>query len=60
MLDTGAGLTLITKAFSERLGQIHKQDGSFTGFRATGEKLTADLYDVNSLKIGTLIDKNPV
>lgn len=45
IFDTGAGLTLITKAFSDKIGKLHKQDGSFTGFRATGEKLTADLYD---------------
>ncbi|MEN5055862.1 retropepsin-like aspartic protease [Sphingobacterium kitahiroshimense] len=60
IFDTGAGLTLITKAFSERIGKLHKQDGSFTGFRATGEQLTADLYDAHSLVIGTVIDKNPV
>ncbi|TDO20836.1 aspartyl protease [Pedobacter duraquae] len=60
IFDTGAGLTLITKAFSDKIGKVHKQDGSYTGFRATGEKLNADLYDVQSLLIGSFAEHNPV
>lgn len=60
IFDTGAGLTLITKKFSEKLGKLHKQDGSYTGFRATGEKLTTDLYDVQTVTIGNFTEPNPV
>jgi hypothetical protein len=60
IFDTGAGLTLITKAFSDKIGKLHKQDGSFTGFRATGEKLTADLYDAQAVVLGSFVEKNPV
>ncbi|SDZ84450.1 retropepsin-like aspartic protease [Pedobacter hartonius] len=60
ILDTGAGLTLITKTFSARVGKLHKQDGSYTAFRATGEKLTADLYDAQSLTLGSFAEQHPV
>lgn len=60
IFDTGAGLTLITKAFSDKLGKLHKQDGSYTGFRATGEKIIAELYDAQTLALGNFIEQNPV
>ncbi|MBZ4192213.1 retropepsin-like aspartic protease [Niabella beijingensis] len=60
IFDTGAGLTLITKTFSEKVGKLHKQDGSYTGFRATGEQLTADLYDANTLALGNFVEQSPV
>lgn len=60
IFDTGAGLTLITKAFSDKIVKLYKQDGSYTAFRATGEKLTADLYDAQSVAIGNFVENNPV
>lgn len=60
IFDTGAGLTLITKTFSDKVGNLHKQDGSYTAFRATGEKLTADLYDAQTVTLGTFVEHNPV
>ncbi|MDN3550114.1 retropepsin-like aspartic protease [Mucilaginibacter aquaedulcis] len=60
IFDTGAGLTLITKTFSDKIGKLHKQDGSYTAFRATGEKLTADLYDAQTVTLGTFVEHNPV
>lgn len=60
IFDTGAGLTLVTKAFSEKLGVLHKQDGSYTGFRATGEKLIAPLYDAQTVALGSFTEQNPV
>ncbi|UOE51000.1 retroviral-like aspartic protease family protein [Mucilaginibacter sp. SMC90] len=59
IFDTGAGLTLITKTFSEKLGMLHKQDGSYTAFRATGEQLTAELYNADALTIGSFTASNP-
>jgi predicted aspartyl protease len=38
LFDTGGGLTLITKTFSDKLSGLHKQDGGYTSFRATGER----------------------
>lgn len=60
IFDTGAGLTLITKTFSKKIGKLNKQDGYYTGFRATGERLTADLYDANTLTLGNFVEQNPV
>ncbi len=60
IFDTGAGLTLVTKTFSDKIGKLHKQDGSYTAFRATGEKLTADLYDAQTVALGTFVERNPV
>jgi len=59
LFDTGAGLTLITKTFANKLGKLHKQDGSYTGFRATGEKLVADLYDAQTVALGSFVEHNP-
>lgn len=60
IFDTGAGLTLITKAFSDKVGKLHKQDGSYTAFRATGEQLTAELYDAETLALGDFVERDPV
>jgi len=60
IFDTGAGLTLVTKNFSKKLGKLHQQDGSYTAFRATGEKLTADLYDVQTVSLGSFVEPNPI
>lgn len=59
IFDTGAGLTLITKTFSNKVGKINKQDGSYTAFRATGEKLTAELYNAETLTLGSFTERNP-
>lgn len=60
VFDTGAGLTLVTKKFSDKIKGLNKQDGGYTAFRATGEKLDADLYDAASLTIGSFTETNPV
>lgn len=60
IFDTGAGLTLVTKTFADKIGKLHKQDGSYTAFRATGEKLTAELYDAQTVALGNFTEHNPV
>ena len=60
IFDTGAGLTLITKTFANKLNNLHKQDGNYTGFRATGEQLVADLYDAQTVTLGKFVEHNPV
>jgi predicted aspartyl protease len=60
LFDTGGGLTLLTKTFSNKLSGLHKQDGGYTAFRATGEKMNVDLYDATSLTIGAYEEKAPV
>ncbi len=58
ILDTGAGINVITKTFASKLGKIKMHDGSFTGFRATGEPLEMHLYTISSLEIGDLQERN--
>ncbi|MBW8682980.1 retropepsin-like aspartic protease [Chitinophaga rhizophila] len=52
IFDTGAGLTVFTKPFFEKLKQVKKEDGGYTGFRATGERLDIDLYRVKTFEFG--------
>lgn len=59
IFDTGAGLTLITKTFSEKIKGLIKQDDDYTSFRATGEKLTVDLYKANTLSLGDYVEQTP-
>ncbi|MCC9136780.1 retropepsin-like aspartic protease [Pontibacter silvestris] len=52
ILDTGGGLTVITESFASKLNGLVKQDGGYTGFRATGERIDADLYTAREVTIG--------
>ena len=55
ILDTGAGIPLVTQQFAQRVSGLAQQDGRFTGFRATGERLTLPLYTARTLTIGSLV-----
>lgn len=57
IFDTGGGLTVLTKNFASKIKGLSKQDGGFTGYRATGEKMDIDLYTVEKLTIGNFIQK---
>lgn len=59
ILDTGAGITLLTKKFSTRLTNLQKLNREYTAFRATGEKITADLYTTDQIMIAGFKDANP-
>lgn len=52
IFDTGAGLNLLTKKFADNVKDLKKTDGFYTGHRATGEEIVADLWDTKSLEIG--------
>lgn len=67
IFDTGAGLNLLTKKFADNIKDLKKTDGFYTGHRATGEQIIADLWDTDSFEIGnqklnaekfTVIDMN--
>ncbi len=59
ILDTGAGINVLFKKFTGGLNDIRQQDGSFTGFRATGEEITMKLYKAKSIMIGDVKILNP-
>lgn len=54
IFDTGSGLTIFTKSFFNKLKDTHAQDGGYTGFRATGERLDIDLYSVKDFEFGAV------
>jgi Aspartyl protease len=54
ILDTGAGINVITSKFAAKLNGIKEEDGYFTGFRATGEALKLRLYEARQIVIGDL------
>jgi len=60
ILDTGAGINVITKKFASKLKNIKPEDGGFTGFRATGEALNMKLYGAEEIKLGNLVYRNPI
>jgi len=59
IFDTGSGLTAITKTFASKINGLTKEDGDLTLFRATGEKMTVDLYKANALSLGSIVEQNP-
>ena len=58
IFDTGAGLNLLTKKFADKVTNLKKTDGFYTGHRATGEAIDCDLWDSETLEIGTFTSKN--
>lgn len=59
IFDTGSGLTAITKTFASKINRLTKEDDDLTLFRATGEKMTVDLYKANALSLGSFVEQNP-
>ncbi|WP_179412290.1 retropepsin-like aspartic protease [Mucilaginibacter sp. E4BP6] len=59
IFDTGAGLTAITKTFASKINGVTKEDGDLTSFRATGEKMSVDLYKAVSLSLGSFVEQKP-
>jgi len=53
IFDTGAGLTAFTKTFFEKLKHVVPEQGGYTGFRATGERIDLNLYKVNNFELGS-------
>ncbi|WP_316828986.1 retropepsin-like aspartic protease [Pedobacter miscanthi] len=53
IFDTGAGVTAFTKKFFDQLKHAKKEDGGYTAFRATGERLDIDLYHVPNFEMGS-------
>ncbi|MGN6511284.1 MAG: retropepsin-like aspartic protease [Chitinophaga sp.] len=54
ILDTGAGLTVFTRSFFEKIPHTTAVDGGYTAHRATGERLDIDLYKVYNFQLGAL------
>jgi hypothetical protein len=57
IFDTGAGLNLLTKKFADKVTNLKKTDGFYTGHRATGEAIDCDLWNSETLEIGSFNSK---
>jgi hypothetical protein len=55
ILDTGAGLTVLSQSLVEKLGG--KPAGQYTGFRMTGERMDLQLYTIPELHIGPVVQR---
>lgn len=60
ILDTGAGVNLLTKTFADKVTDLEKTDHFYTGHRATGEELQVDLWHSKALEIGDFKRDNEV
>ncbi|WP_259065104.1 aspartyl protease family protein [Mucilaginibacter sp. X4EP1] len=60
IFDTGAGMTVISKQYADKINDLQKQDAGFTGLRETGEKLSVDLYKGKTLSLGSFTENNPI
>jgi predicted aspartyl protease len=58
ILDTGAGLHVLSKGFAQKLNA--RAAGRYTGFRNTGERLDLDLFQIDSISIGQFRDNNAI
>lgn len=58
IFDTGAGINLITQKFGDKVGSLEETHHFYTGHRATGEALQANLWNYDSLQIGDFIEAN--
>lgn len=54
IFDTGAGITVFTKTYFDKLKHVTPEDGGYTGFRATGERLDIDLFLVKDFEFGSI------
>ncbi|MGI4872134.1 MAG: retropepsin-like aspartic protease [Janthinobacterium lividum] len=54
-LDTGAGVTVLTQQFAQRVPGLQRQDGRFTGFRAIGDRLDLPLYAAPTITVGRYV-----
>lgn len=53
IFDTGAGLNMLSKKFSETISDLGETDSFYTGHRATGEKLQLDLWRTGQVEVGS-------
>ncbi len=51
IFDTGAGLNMVTKKFADKVATLQKTDEFYTGHRATGEAIEADLWLTKSIEM---------
>lgn len=58
LLDTGAGVNVISERLFEKIRSTLKEEGLHTGTRHNGEQITGMLYRVDELSIGDYSQRN--
>ncbi|WP_436516990.1 retropepsin-like aspartic protease family protein [Ekhidna sp. To15] len=58
ILDTGAGVTVMSSGFFKKISNNAEESGFFTGFRHDGDRLDGELYAINSIDLGGFVQKN--
>ncbi|MNK22894.1 hypothetical protein D3C87_411760 [compost metagenome] len=58
IFDTGAGLNLVTKKFADKVATLKKSDEFYVGHRATGEAIETDLWQTQSIEMGSFKSEN--
>ncbi|MEP0273165.1 MAG: retropepsin-like aspartic protease [Ekhidna sp.] len=52
ILDTGAGITVMSSKFFNKISENSPPEGFFTGFRHDGDRLDGELFSVKSIDLG--------
>lgn len=60
ILDTGAGVTVMSSKFFSKISSSTKEMGYFTGFRHDGDRLDGELYSIQSIELGGYVQKDIV
>jgi len=58
IFDTGAGMTFLTKKYSDKLPGVKNLKRNYIGFRATSERVDMGLYQVDKISVGSFSKKN--
>ena len=58
ILDTGAGLTVLSTKTFNQIKEVAKPEGYFTGFRHDADRIDGEIYKLPSLSIGDIKAKN--
>lgn len=58
VLDTAAGITVLSAKTFEKVKDIAEETGYFTGFRHDGDRITAPIYQIPSISISDITQRN--
>lgn len=60
VLDTGAGVTVLSGKLFNKVSSQAKKKGYFTGYRHDGDRLDGEVYEIPALAVGAIQQFRPV
>ncbi len=60
ILDTGAGVNVLSTSMFDKVKKYAEKAGYFTGFRHDGDRLNGELFTIPSMSVGEFIQNNPI